>query len=104
MLKVDKNVAHTINIAPLSFPSYEECLRELRRKVFSLEKGNLTTAKVPSIILQANYDCCHNFSSCPIYVGFVLQLSEKGWVNLASKTWDAIRNSPFYMEYSRLLP
>merc|ERR1712181_167091 len=56
--------------------SYEECLRELRRKVFGLEKGNLTTAK----------------------------LSEKGWVSLASKTWDAIRNSPFYMEYSRLLP
>jgi len=56
--------------------SYEECLRELRRKVFGLEKGNLTTAK----------------------------LSEKGWVSLAGKTWDAIRNSPFYMEYSRLLP
>jgi len=55
---------------------YEECLRELRRKVFGLEKGNLTTAK----------------------------LSEKGWVSLAGKTWDAIRNSPFYMEYSRLLP
>ena len=33
-----------------------------------------------------------------------LQLSEKGWVSLAGKTWDAIRNSPFYMEYSRLLP
>ena len=82
-------------ISPLlSLPSYEECLGELRRKVFGLEKGNLTTAKVqPAIIFlwaQASK--------------FVLQLSEKGWVSLAGKTWDAIRNSPFYMEYSRLLP
>ena len=69
-------------------------MRELRRKVFGLEKGNLTTVKVELAIIFPWAQVCK----------FLLQLSEKGWVSLASKTWDAIRNSPFYMEYSRLLP
>ena len=56
--------------------SFEEAVKILRRKVFSLKASPLTQTK----------------------------LSEKSWVNLANRTWDNIKNSPFYTEYSRLLP
>ena len=56
--------------------SFEEAVRIMRRKVFSLKTSPLTQTK----------------------------LSERSWVNLANRTWDNIKNSSFYMEYSRLLP
>ena len=56
--------------------SFEEAVKMMRRKVFSLKTSPLTQTK----------------------------LSERSWVNLANRTWDNIKNSSFYMEYSRLLP
>merc|ERR1712241_1612039 len=56
--------------------SFEEAVKIMRRKVFSLKSSPLTQTK----------------------------LSERSWVNLANRTWDNIKNSSFYMEYSRLLP
>ena len=58
------------------FNSFEEAVKILRRKIFSLKSSPLTQTK----------------------------LSERSWVNLANRTWDNIKNSSFYMEYSRLLP
>jgi len=54
----------------------EKAGRQLRYKVLNMPRRNLTQTR----------------------------LSEKGWVSLASRTWDNIKNSAFYMEYSRLLP
>lgn len=54
----------------------ERAGRGLRQKVFSLPRRPLSQGK----------------------------LTEKAWLNLATRTWDNIKNSPFYMEYSRLLP
>jgi len=54
----------------------ERAGRQLRHQVLNMPRRNLTQTK----------------------------LSERGWVNLANKTWDNIKNSAFYMEYSRLLP
>ena len=56
--------------------NFEEAVKIMRRKVFSLKSSPLTQTK----------------------------LSERSWVNLANRTWDNIKNSSFYMEYSRLLP
>ena len=56
--------------------NFEESVKSLRKTVFSLKRSPLTQTK----------------------------LSEKGWVSLANRTWDNIKNSSFYMEYSRLLP
>lgn len=56
--------------------SFEEAGKLLRRKLFSLKRRPLAQAR----------------------------LTEKTWLTLASRTWENIRNSPFYMEYSRLLP
>jgi len=55
--------------------SFDDCAAKLRRKVTSVPPSNLTTAK----------------------------LTEKLWLKFAEKTWDNIRNCPFYGEYSRLL-
>jgi len=56
--------------------NFEEAVKTMRKTIFSLKRSPLTQAK----------------------------LTEKGWVSLANRTWDNIKNSPFYMEYSRLLP
>lgn len=56
--------------------NFEESVKSMRKTIFSLRRSPLTQAK----------------------------LTEKGWVNLANRTWDNIKNSAFYMEYSRLLP
>jgi len=56
--------------------NYEESVKTMRKTIFSLKRSPLTQAK----------------------------LTEKAWVSLANRTWDNIKNSPFYMEYSRLLP
>ena len=56
--------------------SYDSAIDILRRTVFSLKRTPLTQTK----------------------------LTEKSWVSLANRTWDNIKNSSFYMEYSRLLP
>ena len=59
-----------------SFHNFEAAVSILRRKVFTLKRSQLTHTK----------------------------LTEKTWVSLANRTWDNIKNSSFYMEYSRLLP
>lgn len=56
--------------------SFDAAVDILKRTVFSLKRTQLTQTK----------------------------LSEKSWVSLANRTWDSIKNSSFYMEYSRLLP
>ena len=56
--------------------NFEESVKTMRKTIFSLKRSPLTQAK----------------------------LTEKGWVSLANRTWDNIKNSAFYMEYSRLLP
>jgi len=56
--------------------SYETAVDNLRKSVFSLKRTPLTQTK----------------------------LTEKSWVGLANRTWDNIKNSSFYMEYSKLLP
>ncbi|XP_023329466.1 protein SMG9 [Eurytemora carolleeae] len=55
---------------------YEKAGRSLRQKVFNLPRKPLSQGK----------------------------LSERAWANLASRTWDNIKKSPFYIEYSQLLP
>jgi len=55
--------------------TFEDCAAKLRRKIVSIPPANLTTTK----------------------------LSEKLWLKYAEKTWDNIKNCPFYGEYSRLL-
>lgn len=59
-----------------SHPSFEDAVKMLRKKVYSLKRTPL----------------CQN------------RLDEKSWMNLARKTWENIKNSSFYVEYSRLLP
>ena len=59
-----------------SFHNFEAATKILRRTVFSLKRSPLTQTK----------------------------LTERTWVSLANRTWDNIKNSSFYMEYSRLLP
>jgi len=54
----------------------ERAGRQLRHQVLNMPRRNLTQTR----------------------------LSERGWVSLANKTWDNIKNSAFYLEYSRLLP
>ena len=56
--------------------SFDAAVDKLRRTVFSLKRTQLTQTK----------------------------LTEKSWVGLANRTWDNIKNSSFFMEYSRLLP
>jgi len=56
--------------------NFEESVKSMRKTIFSLRRSPLSQAK----------------------------LTEKAWVSLANRTWDNIKNSPFYMEYSRLLP
>ena len=56
--------------------SFDAAVDNLRRTVFSLKRTQLTQTK----------------------------LTEKSWVGLANRTWDNIKNSSFFMEYSRLLP
>jgi len=57
-------------------PSFEDAVKSLRKQVFSLKRTPLSQGR----------------------------LNEKSWLSLASRTWDNIKNSSFYMEYSRLLP
>ena len=59
-----------------AFHNFEAATNILRRTVFSLKRSQLTQTK----------------------------LTERTWVSLANRTWDNIKNSSFYMEYSRLLP
>ena len=59
-----------------AFHNFEAATNMLRRTVFSLKRSQLTQTK----------------------------LTERTWVSLANRTWDNIKNSSFYMEYSRLLP
>jgi len=56
--------------------SHSSAVTSLRRQVFSLKRSPLSQSR----------------------------LTEKSWLSLASRTWDNIKNSAFYMEYSRLLP
>jgi len=55
---------------------YEKAGRQLRQKVFNLPRKPLSQGR----------------------------LTERAWASLANKAWDNIKNSPFYMEYNRLLP
>lgn len=56
--------------------SLEEKVNWLRRLVFSSNRSHLTT---------------------------MAKLTEKNWFVFAQKMWDAVKNSSFYLEYSRLL-
>jgi len=56
---------------------FDRASRQLRNKVFSMPKKPLSQQG---------------------------KMSERSWLSLASKTWENIKNSPTYMEYSRLLP
>ena len=55
---------------------FQSAVDTLRRSVFSLKRSPLTQTR----------------------------LTERSWVSLANRTWDSIKNSPHYTEYSRLLP
>lgn len=57
-------------------PTIEELARRLKSQVFGASKGQLTN----------------------------VQLTERTWLHYCSKTWDNIRKSTFFLEYSRLLP
>ncbi|XP_046384087.1 protein SMG9-like [Ischnura elegans] len=58
------------------YPSFAHLVQHLRNQIYSLPRTPLTTTP----------------------------LSEKNWFLYASKTWDTVKKSTFFLEYSRLLP
>ncbi|XP_071441548.1 nonsense-mediated mRNA decay factor SMG9 [Hetaerina americana] len=58
------------------YPAFVDLLQHLRNQIYSLPRSPLTTTP----------------------------LSEKNWFLYASKTWDTVKKSTFFLEYSRLLP
>ncbi|KAG8229369.1 hypothetical protein J437_LFUL009684 [Ladona fulva] len=59
-----------------SYPTFADLLQHLKNQIYSLPRSPLTTTP----------------------------LSEKNWFLYASKTWDTVKKSTFFLEYSRLLP